>query len=154
MSRLGRADPGDPRVSIVLATLFAASAFLFVRPLYDASAAQLRDAGLELRKITAPGALIVAADTGDPTIFYYAHRKGWHFLETHAIYGGNPGDSRQAILDLEQLRHAGATHLVFTSNTFWWLQYYPEFAQHVSDTSTVLQAPGDFRIYELNATSE
>src|SRR5256886_396530 len=51
-----------------------------------------------------PDALIVAADTGDPTIFYYARRKGWHFLEKHGIYAGNPSDNQEAITNLEELR--------------------------------------------------
>ena len=109
-------------LSILLASSFAIIAYLYLRPLYESSAAQLRDAGLELRKTTAPDSLIIAADTGDPTIFYYAERKGWHFLEEDGIYNGNPGDSQQAIADLERLRHRGATHLVFTTNTFWWLE--------------------------------
>src|SRR6266513_2650598 len=65
-------------LSILLAGSFAILAFFYVRPLYESSAAQLRDAGLELGKITAPDALIVAVDIGNPTIFYYARRKGWH----------------------------------------------------------------------------
>ena len=138
-------------LSILLAGSFALLAFVYVRPLYEPSAAQLREAGLELKKITAPDALIVAADTGDPTIFYYAERKGWHFLEKDAIYAGNPSDSQEAITDLEQLRRRGATHLVFTSNTFWWLAYYPEFAQHLAETAKLMGATPEFRIYKLSA---
>src|SRR5256886_15518572 len=87
-------------LSILLAGSFAILAFLYVRPLYDSSAAQLRDARLELTKLTASDALIVAVDGGNPTIFYYAKRKGWHFLEQNGIYGGNPKNSQQAIADL------------------------------------------------------
>ena len=141
-------------LSILLAGSFAALACLYVRPLYESSAAQLRDAGLELHKITAHDALIVAADTGDPTIFYYAQRKGWHFLERDAIYDGNPGDSQRAIVDLEQLRSRGATHLVFTANTFWWLDYYPEFAQHLTETAALMEMNRQFRIYKLNRPRE
>ena len=136
-------------LSIILASSFLILAFVYVRPLYEPSAAQLRDAGLELNKITAPGALIVAADAGDPTMFYYAQRKGWHFLESDAIYNGNPSDSQQAIADLERLRRCGATHLVFTSNTFWWLDSYPEFADHVAKVATLVEATPEFRIYKL-----
>jgi len=117
--------------------------------LYQSSAAQLRDAGLELKKVTPPDALIVAADMGDPTIFYYAERKGWHFLEKDAIYNGNPDDSEQAIENLERLRHRGATHFVFTKNTFWWLQSYPEFVAHLTKNAKVIEATPEFRIYEL-----
>jgi len=138
-------------LSILLAGSFALLAYVYVRPLYEPSAGQLRDAGLELNRITAPDALIVAADMGDPTIFYYARRKGWHFIERDAIYAGTPSDSQQATADLEQLRRRGATHLVFTTNTFWWLDYYPEFTQHLSESATLMGATAEYRIYKLTA---
>jgi hypothetical protein len=136
-------------LSILLVSSFATLAFWCVQPLYQSSAAQLRDAGLELKKVTPPDALIVAADMGDPTIFYYGERKGWHFLETDAIYNGNPDDSEQAIENLERLRHRGATHFVFTKNTFWWLQSYPEFVAHLTNNAKVIEVTPEFRIYEL-----
>jgi hypothetical protein len=136
-------------LSILLAVVFAISAFRHIRPFYQASAAQLQDAGLELKKVTSPDALIVAADMGDPTIFYYADRKGWHFPENDAIYNGTPDDSEQAIENLERLRHRGATHFVFTKNTFWWLQSYPEFAARLTNTATLIEATPEFRLYEL-----
>ena len=137
--------------SIVVAVIFLILAFVYVRPFYESSAAQLRDAGLELKKVTPPDALIVAADMGDPTIFYYAERKGWHFLEQNAIYNGNPDDSEQAIENLEWLRRRGATHFVFTRNTFWWSQSYPEFVGDLSKRATLIEATPEFRIYELSS---
>ena len=136
-------------LSILLAVRLRLLAYVCVRPLYEPSTAQLRDAGLELNKITAPDALIVAADMGDPTIFYYAQRKGWHFLEKDAIYAGTPSDSQEVIADLEQLRRRGATHFVFTTSTFWWLDYYPEFAQHLAESAKLMEATPEFRIYKL-----
>ena len=136
-------------LSILLAGSFAILAFFYVRPVYESSGAQLRDAGLELGKITAPDALIVAVDMGNPTIFYYARRKGWHFLEQRGIYGGNPKDSQQAIADLERLHRQGATHFVFTTNTFWWLNSYPELTQHLAESATLLEATPEFMIYKL-----
>jgi len=105
---------------------------------------------LELRKVTPPDALIIAADNGDPTIFYYAERRGWHFLEKDGIYQGDPIDNQQLIVDLAELRSRGATHLVFTTNTFWWLEYYPDFARHLGETATLIQATPEFGIYRLN----
>ncbi|MFL6499089.1 MAG: ArnT family glycosyltransferase [Candidatus Udaeobacter sp.] len=137
--------------SIALAFAFLILAFVYVRPFYESSAAQLRDAGFELKKVTLPNALIVAADMGDPTIFYYAERKGWHFPENDAIYNGTPDDSDQAIENLERLRRNGATHFVFTRNTFWWLHSYPEFVGNLSTHATVIEATPEFRIYELAA---
>jgi hypothetical protein len=141
-------------LSILFTGSFAILAFFYVRPLYESSAAQLRDAGLELKKITATNALIVAADMGNPTIFYYSNRKGWHFLEQRGIYGGNPKDSQQAIADLERLHRQGATHFVFTTNTFWWLNSYPELTQHLSESATLLEATPEFKIYALSPTAK
>jgi 4-amino-4-deoxy-L-arabinose transferase-like glycosyltransferase len=137
-----------------VASLFIVLACLSVRPLYGSSAQQLRDAGLELKKSTASDSLIVAADTGDPTIFYYAERHGWHFLEKNAIYDGNPRDAQQLTVELESLRSRGATHLVFTTNTLWWLEYYPEFARYVSASATSMNATPQFKIYKLTAAIE
>ena len=135
--------------SVLLMSSFTILAFWYVQPFYQSSAAQLRDAGLELKKVTPPDALIVAADMGDPTIFYYAERKGWHFPENDAIYNGTPDDSEQAIENLERLRRCGATHFVFTKNTFWWLQSYPEFVAYLTNNAKVIESTPEFRIYEL-----
>ena len=142
-------------LSILVAVAFAIFAFAWVRPLYRShSSAALRDLGLELNRVTPANALIVAADNGDPTVFYYAERKGWHLLEKEGIYEGEPMESAQAIINLEKLRERGATHLVFTFNTVWWLDYYREFAQHVNADATLLRATPEFRIYKLHPQTE
>ena len=136
--------------SILLAVSFSFSAFLYARNFYRPSAAPLRDAGLKLKATTSTSALVAVADNGDPTVLYYAERKGWHFLEKNGIYDGEPRDSAQAIVDLEELRKHGASYLVFTSNTSWWLDYYAQFGQHVGATSTLVEATPEFKIYKLN----
>jgi len=90
-------------------------------------------------------------DGGNPTIFYYAKRKGWHFLEQNGIYNGNPKNSQQAIADLERLRRQGATHFVFTTPRFWWFESYPEFTQYLSESATLLEATPEFKIYKLTS---
>jgi hypothetical protein len=109
---------------------------------------------LKLKQITPPDALIAAADNGDPTVFYYAERKGWHFLEKDGIYYGDPDGSEPAIVDLEQLRTRGATYLALTSNTAWWLDLYPELKQYVDANSALVAASSEFRIYRLNPKSQ
>ena len=136
-------------LSVLLVSSFVIPAFWYVQPFYQSSAAQLRDAGLELKKMTPPDVLIVCADMGDPTIFYYAERKGWHFPESGGIYNGTPDDSEQAMENLERLRRGGATHFVFTKNTFWWLKSYPEFAAHLTNNARLIEATPEFRIYKL-----
>ena len=141
-------------LSILLASSFAILAFLYVRPFYESSAAQHRNAGLELHKITTSDALIVAVDGGNPAIFYYAKRKGWHFLEQNGVYGGNPENSQRAITDLERLRRQGATHLVFTTNTFWWLASYPELTQYLGESAMLLEESPEFKVYKLTSGAE
>jgi hypothetical protein len=116
--------------------------------LYRPAAASLRNLGLELNEATTANALIIAATDGDPTVFYYAHRKGWHFLGD-GIYQGNPLDSAQIIENLEKLRNRGATHLVFYPGTRWWLEYYREFAERLATSATLVEEAPEFTIYKL-----
>ena len=83
---------------------------------------------MALNRLTPPGTLVLIADYGDPTAFYYSQRQGWHFLQD---FGSPPVDSQQAIDELERLRRAGASYLVFLTHTFWWLEHYPAFRTHL-----------------------
>src|SRR5262249_3121400 len=130
---------------------FAILACLYMRLLYESSAAQHRNAGLELSKITPSDALVIAVDGGNPAIFYYARRKGWHFLEKQGIYGGNPRESQQGIKDLERRRRPGATYLFFSPKTICWVAAYSEFTHHLSETAALLEATPEFMIYKLKA---
>ena len=141
-------------LTAVIAGSFAFSAFAYARLFYRPVSAPLRDLGLELKSNTTPNSLIIAADNGDPTIFYYAERKGWHFLERDGIFNGEPVESAQAIADLEKLRKSGATHVVFTSDTLWWLDYYKEFANYLDATATLMEATPEFKIYKVNPVTE
>ena len=131
---------------------FVARVLACVQILYLPVAASFHDAGLELKKITPPDALIVAADDGNPTLFYYAERKGWHFPEQHGMWEGGPRDSEQAIVDLEQLRTRGASYFVFPRDTFWWLNYYTGFAQYLKRSAELIKATDNFKIYRLHNT--
>jgi hypothetical protein len=142
-------------VTSTIAILFGVSAYFQVIPLYHSpGSSALRDLGLELKAVTPASALIVAADDGDPTVFYYAGRKGWHFLERNGIFAGAPAGSSQAIVDLERLRHRGASYLVFTWATRWWLDYYQPFMQHLEAHSALLKQTPEFSIYRLDPVPE
>jgi 4-amino-4-deoxy-L-arabinose transferase-like glycosyltransferase len=138
--------------SVLLVSAFGISSYHSALPLYRPAAAELRNLGLELKEATTPNALIVAADGGDPTVFYYAHRKGWHLPED-GLYQGNPLDSAQLIANLEKLRNRGATHLVFYFGTSWWLKDYEEFAEHVGKGSTLVEQTREFTIYKLTPSA-
>jgi hypothetical protein len=51
---------------------------------------------------------------------------------------------------LAALRAKRASYLVFTSNTAWWLDLYPEFRQRVEATSMLIESTPEFKIYRLN----
>jgi 4-amino-4-deoxy-L-arabinose transferase-like glycosyltransferase len=147
------ARTGIPRPLLMFGALllvgsFALSSYFCAQPLYRPAAASLRDLGFELEEATTPNSLIIAATDGDPTVFYYAHRKGWHFLGD-GVYDGNPLDSAQIIANLEKLRSRGATHLVFYAGTQWWLDYYKEFAEHLATNATLVEQTPEFTIYKL-----
>ncbi len=136
--------------AVILILLFGALSYHYTTGFYREPAADLRKLGLELKRMTPEKSLIVAADFGDPTVFYYAERKGWNFLERDGIYDGSPTSSAAAIADLEQLRGQGAAYIVFYPGTMWWLVYYTEFARHIVNTAVLKEATPSFLIYKLN----
>jgi len=137
--------------TIALTLLFGGLSYYYAKQFYHESAADLRLLGLELHRITPEKSLIVAANYGDPTVFYYAERKGWHFSERGAIYNGHPAGNAEAIADLAALRGRGATHFVVYTGTFWWLNYYKEFARHLTATSELVERTPQFGIYKLDS---
>ena len=137
------------RVVLGVLTAFVAVSFFYCRQFFAPSAQALWQLGRELHERTPVDALIIAADDGDPTALYYAHRKGWHCLEKDGIYNGNPANSGQIIANLEKLRGRGATHLVFYNSTSWWLDYYKEFADDLGRNASLQSATADYRIYKL-----
>jgi hypothetical protein len=135
--------------AVVILGLFARQSYSATRLLYQHAAVNLWKLGLALKVRTPSGSLIIVADYGDPTALYYGERKGWHFTEKEAIYNGHPITSADAISDLEHLRKKGATHIAFYSESFWWLDYYRDFADHLRRTSVPVEVNPNYQIFEL-----
>ena len=136
--------------ALLLVLLFADLSFNYTRTFYTPASSDLYDLALHLREVTPNDAHVIAADSGDPTLFYYAHRKGWHFLEKNGIWQGPPIDSAEAISNLEKLRNRGATCLVFPFRTRWWLDYYDEFGAHLRQTAEPIDVTSRLAIYKLD----
>ncbi len=128
---------------------FLCASFVRIRVLCARRARDLQTLGVALENTTPPGAIIVIADLGDPTAFYYGGRKGWHFLEENGLYNGHPADSAAAIANLADLRRRGAGYLAFYSGTMWWPDYYKEFAQYLASTAKIETDTPGYRIYRL-----
>jgi exopolysaccharide biosynthesis predicted pyruvyltransferase EpsI len=54
-----------------------------------------------------------------------------HFLERDGEYWGAPPDDESAIRELEAMRDAGVRTIVFAWPSFWWLEHYASFAEHL-----------------------
>ena len=135
-------------VFVLVVLTFIISSYHASFPFYQPTSAASRILGLELEKATTSNALIIAVDNGNPAVFYYAHRKGWHFTKD-GLYQGSPASSVSAISDLKKLRSRGATHLVFTSQTRWWLTHYRDFADYLATNATLVEEKPEFIIYKL-----
>jgi hypothetical protein len=52
-------------------------------------------------------------------------------LESNGQYSGPPQDDETAIGEVERLRRAGASFIVFAWPAFWWLEYYSKFSGYL-----------------------
>jgi len=48
----------------------------------------------------------------------------------------------------------GLAVLVFTTNTFSWLEHHAEFALHLGDTVAIAAKTNEYMIYDLNLANE
>jgi hypothetical protein len=98
------------------------------------------------------GSTVLVVSKGDQELLAFESRRGWHFLRTaDGKYAGHhPGDSAEAIADLEQLRREGAHYFLLPSTYFWWLDEYDALAQHLrSRYRLVADCPDTCLIYDL-----
>ncbi len=109
------------------------------------SAAQwLRDLKLaieEIRRTIPEGSTIILVNEnqwgGDGSAL--PGRRLLPFLERDGQYWGPPADDATAIRELERMREAGATHIVFVWSCFWWLEHYSGLHRHLQNFPCVLQ---------------
>ena len=134
-----------PMVACVL-LLAAAESWHALRPSYVSWAEPLRRAGMAVRELTPSDARVVFIDQGDPSGLYYTERRGWHFL---ALAGSIPDTSAEAIASLEDLRRRGASVLVATRYTTWWIDEFPRFGDHVRRNYPELAKTPDYTIWNL-----
>jgi hypothetical protein len=85
-------------------------------------------ATLEITALIPPDDTFILVDgdewaTGDTV----AGRRRIPFLERDGQYWGPPSDDEVAVCNLERLRQAGASFIVFAWPAFWWLDCYQRF---------------------------
>lgn len=81
-----------------------------------------------------PKATVAVVSKGDEELLELGNdRRGWHFPQNQeGVYAGyHPADGAEAIAHLEELRAKGAEFLLLPETSFWWLERYGEFGQHL-----------------------
>jgi hypothetical protein len=95
-----------------------------------ADARRLQRCKAELTKLVAVTQPFILVD--DEQVRYeLPHQRALPFLEKDGQYWGPPADDETAIRELERLRKSGARLIVFVWPSFWWLEHYPRFHEHL-----------------------
>jgi hypothetical protein len=86
-----------------------------------------------LRALLPADAPVLVVSRGDQRLLSVARRGlAWHFPHHEGGYAGHhPGDSQEAIAELESLRERGAQFLALPATSLWWLDHYRDFARHL-----------------------
>src|SRR5262249_9088453 len=86
---------------------------------------RLQRATQEIAAVVPPGNTFILVGR-DEWGMSKASRPPIPFLERNGEYWGNPPEDQTAIRELQRLRQAGASFIVFGWPAFWWLDYYVE----------------------------
>ncbi len=87
---------------------------------------------------------VLVVSRGDMSLLDIGRPAG-HFPQTAdgEYLGHHPASSAEAIDQLEQLRAAGASYVVFPRTGLWWLEHYRGLRDHLERTSTLLVLDDD-----------
>jgi glycosyltransferase involved in cell wall biosynthesis len=96
------------------------------------------------------GASVLVISRGDPELVRLAERVGRHFPATpDGRYAGfHPADSAAALRELDA-RRSEADYLLIPASSFWWLDFYREFAEILSARHERVWSDAGCIIYRL-----
>lgn len=122
------------------------------RSVYAASIRAVREV---VRREVPREARLLVISRGDDTLLNLYGRQAWHFPrgEDGFFLGEYPADSADAVEQLERWRSAGANFLVIPRSSFWWLEYYGEFSDHLSRNYSNRVADENVLLFDLGAAS-
>jgi glycosyltransferase involved in cell wall biosynthesis len=97
------------------------------------------------------GASVLVISRGDPELLRLPERGGRHFPATpDGRYSGfHPADSRAALEELER-RMDEAQYLLVPAPSFWWLDFYREFAEALASRHERVWSDTNCVIYRLS----
>jgi GT2 family glycosyltransferase len=91
-------------------------------------------------RVTPPGAAVAVVSRGDERLVDLPARRGEHLPQDGSgrFAGYYPGDGAAAVRCLEELRSRGVGYLAIPPTSRWWLDHYPELADHLGQVATPL----------------
>jgi SAM-dependent methyltransferase len=84
---------------------------------------------------------------------FVAGRRRIPFPELDGRYGGKPADAEEAIREVERLRQAGASFIVFAWVAFWWLDHYAGLHRYLRSTFRCTLQDDCLVIFDLRSTT-
>lgn len=98
------------------------------------------------------GADVLVVSRGDPELVRLPNCTGRHFpsIPDGRYAGFHPADSRAALQQLER-QLGDAQYLLFPASSFWWLDYYREFADVLNARYERVWSDADCVIFRLSA---
>lgn len=98
------------------------------------------------------GSSVLVVSRGDPELVRLPERTGRHFpsLPDGRYTGFHPADSTAALHELER-QLGDAQYLLFPASSFWWLDYYREFADVLNTRYERVWSDAECVIFRLSA---
>lgn len=101
---------------------------------------------------TRPGSIISVVSRGDDALIEFDGRTGWHFpcTDTGAWAGHHPAGSAEALSELDAHICRGSSYLVIPSPSWWWLDQYRAFADHLRQAHSQIEANDQCLMFALS----
>ena len=108
----------------------------------------------DLAALTPRGTLVLAHDDQLDLSLVCPEADVLPFTERNGVWWGPPADSASALAELDRMREAGGATFAVGWPSFWYLEYYEEFAQALRDRHEILAETDQIVAFDLNTRLE
>ena len=112
----------------------------------------LRTSATKLLSLVPDGATFILADDGQWPGAAFPGRRVLPFLERDGHWWGPPENDEAALRELERLRAQGAAYFVYAWPSFWWMEHYARFDQHLRQSFPCLLQNEQLIVYQLTCS--